>query len=43
MPKNFKDVKFWEKDGKALLKCKVWEFNQESITALNHLNLNVVL
>jgi len=42
MPKNFKDVKFWEKDGKALLKCKVWEFSQESIIALNHLNLEVI-
>lgn len=43
MPKNFKDVKFWEQNGKILSKCKVWEFKQESLTALNHLNLNVVL
>jgi hypothetical protein len=43
MPKNFKDVKFWEQNGKVLSKCKVWEFKQETIAALNHLNLNVVL
>jgi hypothetical protein len=43
MPKNFKDVKFWEQSGKGLSKCKVWEFRQESIMGLNHLNLNVIL
>jgi hypothetical protein len=43
MPKNFKDVKFWEQNGKVLSKCKVWEFKEESLTALNHLNINVVL
>ena len=31
MPKNFKDVKFWEQDGKVLLKCKVWEFKKDAI------------
>jgi len=34
MPKNFKDVKFWEKDGKILLSCKIWEFNKEKILEL---------
>lgn len=43
MPKNFKDVKFWEQNGKVLSKCKVWEFKQENIDALNHLNLNIVV
>lgn len=31
MPKNFKDVKFWEQDGKVLLKCKIWEFDKARI------------
>lgn len=36
MPKNFKDVKFWEKDGKILLSCKIWEFNKEKILELEN-------
>lgn len=43
MPKHFKDVKFWEKDGKGLLKCQKWEFKQESIQNLDHRNLEVTL
>ncbi|MFV8344177.1 P-loop NTPase fold protein [Flavobacterium sp. XS2P39] len=43
MPKHFKDVKFWEQNGKSLSKCQIWEFKQESINGLNHLNLDVVL
>jgi hypothetical protein len=43
MPKNFKDVKFWEQSGKGLSKCKVWEFKQENIIGLDYHNLNVVL
>lgn len=43
MPKHFKDVKFWEQNGKGLSKCQIWEFKQESIVGLNHLNLNVIL
>lgn len=43
MPKHFKDVKFWEQNGKGLSKCQIWEFKQESIIGLNHLNLNVIL
>lgn len=35
MPKNFKDVKFWEKDGKVLLKCQIWEFKKEHLLPLN--------
>lgn len=38
MPKNFKDVKFWEQDGRILLKCKVWEFNKERIKELTNEN-----
>jgi Cdc6-like AAA superfamily ATPase len=34
MPKNFKDVKFWEQDGKILSKCKIWEFNKEKIAEI---------
>jgi hypothetical protein len=43
MPKYFKDVKFWEQNGKGLSKCRIWEFKQESIVGLNHHNLEVVL
>jgi hypothetical protein len=41
MPKNFKDVKFWEQDGKVLFKCKVWEFNKEKINELTHVDIAV--
>ncbi|MCK8140706.1 hypothetical protein MW871_15975 [Flavobacterium sp. I-SCBP12n] len=41
MPKNFKDVKFWEQDGKVLLKCKVWEFDKEKINELTNVDIAV--
>lgn len=43
MPKHFKDVKFWEQNGKGLSKCQIWEFKQESIIGLDYRNLNVFL
>lgn len=43
MPKHFKDVKFWEQNGKGLSKCQIWEFKQESIMGLDYRNLNVIL
>ncbi len=36
MPKNFKDVKFWEQDGKILSKCKIWEFNKEKLVEISN-------
>lgn len=47
MPKNFKDVKFWEQDGKILYKCQKWEFSKDKLNGIlnesnfsNEINVN---